>query len=62
MDYNIFEIKKPEHTNKTFRMPNDLIARLEVLAQKNGISLNQLVIQCCLYALENLKESPGNEK
>lgn len=52
----MFKIEKPEYTNKTFRMPNELISQLEVLAQNKQISLNQLVIQCCKYALENLEE------
>lgn len=52
----LFRVTKPEYSNKTFRMPNDLIAELEKLAQDKGVSLNQLVIQCCKYALENLEE------
>lgn len=50
----MFQIQKPEYTNKTFRMPSELVARLEKLAQANDISLNQLVVQCCNYALEHL--------
>lgn len=52
----LFKIEKPEYTNKTFRMPNDLISEMETLAQSKQISLNQLVIQCCKYALENLEK------
>ena len=52
----MFEVKKPEMTNKTFRFPVELVKRLEVLAQNKGVSLNNLVIQCCEYALENLKD------
>ena len=52
----MFKIEKPEYTNKTFRMPNDLIAEMETLAQSKQISLNQLVIQCCKYALKNLEK------
>lgn len=52
----MFKVEKPEYTNKTFRMPNELISQLEILAQNKQISLNQLVIQCCKYALENLEE------
>ncbi|MBQ3045529.1 MAG: hypothetical protein IJO03_03450 [Clostridia bacterium] len=37
-------------------MPSNLIAELETLAQSKQISLNQLVIQCCKYALENLEK------
>lgn len=50
----MFKIKKIESSNKTIRMPNDLIDELEKLATTNDISFNQIVIQCCQYALENL--------
>lgn len=52
----MFEIKKKEYVNKTFRMPVTLVKRLEVLAQNNNVSLNNLIIQCCEYAVENLDE------
>ena len=51
-----FEVTKPEYINKTFRMNVELVKRLEVLAQEKDVSLNNLVVQCCEYALENLKE------
>lgn len=51
----MFKITKVESSNKTIRMPNDLIERLEKLAYKNDISFNQLVIQCCRYSLANLE-------
>ena len=50
----MFEVKKPEHINKTFRMPTDLVRKLEILAQEKHVSLNNLVVQCCEYALENI--------
>lgn len=52
----MFKVKKEEFTNKTFRMPNDLVEQLQNLAQEQGVSLNQLVIQCCQYALDNLEK------
>ena len=52
----MFQIQKPEYTNKTFRMPVELVGQLEQLAQQNDISLNQLVIQCYQYDLENLED------
>lgn len=58
----MFEIKKVQSFNKTIRMPEDLIAELENLANKNDISFNQLVVQCCEYALENLGENNKNKK
>ncbi len=51
----MFIIKKPESSNKTIRMPNELIEKLEKLAAENDISFNQLVVQCCEYALNNLQ-------
>ncbi len=58
----MFEIKKVQSFNKTIRMPEDLIAELEKLANKNDISFNQLVVQCCEYALENLGENNKGKK
>ena len=51
---DMFIIKKPESFNKTVRMPDELIKKLEEIANKEGISFNQLVIQCCEFALANL--------
>lgn len=51
----MFRIKKTEEmVNRTFRMPEKLIEKMAVIAQKEGISLNNLVIQCCEYAIENM--------
>lgn len=58
----MFEIKKVQSFNKTIRMPEDLIEKLEILANKNDISFNQLVVQCCEYALENLGDNNKNKK
>lgn len=52
----LFKVQKTEYSNKTFRMPNDLIEKLEQLANNKDISLNKLVIQCCEYALDNLDD------
>ena len=55
----MFEVKKPEMTNRTFRIPQDLVDRLGEVAQKKDVSLNKLVVQCCEYALKNL---PNDEE
>lgn len=52
----MFYVKKIEYTTKTFRMPSALVEQLEELAQRKNVSLNQLVTQCCEYALENLDD------
>lgn len=53
----MFEIKKTTSSNKTVRMPDDLIRQLETLAYENDVSFNQLVVQCCEYALSHLSKS-----
>lgn len=52
----MFRVQKEEYVNKTFRIPVSLLQQLEVLAQKEGVSLNNLVIQCCQYALQDLAD------
>ncbi|HRR76736.1 MAG TPA: hypothetical protein P5191_07975 [Ruminococcus sp.] len=58
----MFEIKKPSASNKTIRMPDPLIEKLEKLAAQHDISFNQLVVQCCEYALDNLNDMPDKRK
>ena len=53
----MFKIEKPEFVNKTFRIEKKLIERLEQIAQKENISVNSLVVQCCTYALDNMDTS-----
>ena len=50
-----FIIKKPTSSNRTIRMPDDLIEKIGQLSSEQGISFNQLVIQCCEFALEHLQ-------
>lgn len=53
----MFKIQKGYNTiSKTFRLPTELVDELESLAYKNNLSLNQLVIQCLNYAIDNLDE------
>lgn len=51
----MFVVKKSESSNKTIRMPNDLIDRLEDVAKDKDVSFSQLVIQCCEYALGQME-------
>lgn len=53
----MFVVKKNESSNKTIRMPNDLIERLENIAKEKDVSFSQLVIQCCEYALNNMEST-----
>jgi predicted HicB family RNase H-like nuclease len=62
----MFKIQKGyDSESKSFRLPIKLIEDLGALAAQNKISLNQLVIQCLNYALENIdgvnKDKPRSE-
>lgn len=48
----MFKIEKIEMINKTFRLPITLVQELQKIAQEENISLNNLVKQCCEYALK----------
>ena len=37
-------------------MPEALIEELQTIADKNDISFNQLVVQCCEYALKHMNK------
>lgn len=50
----MFRIKKRTASNRTIRMDDSLIRKLEHVAGLHDISFNSLVSQCCEYALNNL--------
>ena len=52
----MFKVEKEEMINKTFRLPKNLVEMLSAIAQKKGVSLNNLVKQCCEYAIANLEK------
>ena len=56
-----FRIQKIEYVNKTFRMPKTLVDKLGLVAQESDISVNELIIQSCQYALENLVIDKKND-
>ena len=57
----MFTVRKPESSNKTIRMPNIMIEQMEKIAAQKSVSFNQLVIQCCEYALNNLNTEDDNK-
>lgn len=57
----MFVVKKPVTVNKTIRLPEELLKRLETIASQKDISLNQLIVQCCEYALNDLADEPQTE-
>ena len=50
----MFEVKKEDYVNKTFRLPVTLVDELSEVAQKTKVSMNELVLQCCKYALQEI--------
>ena len=51
-----FHIKKQEYSNRTLRFPVELLEELNVIATSKNISLNQLVVKCCEYAMKNFDD------
>ncbi len=60
----MFKLQKgyDEYVTKTFRLPKEFVEELEKLAFENNLSLNQLVIQCLNYALDNLDTEENEDK
>lgn len=50
-----FEVKKQEYVNRTYRITKELAEELSRVAQEENISANELVVQCCQFALKNRK-------
>jgi predicted HicB family RNase H-like nuclease len=58
----MFKIQKGyDSESKSFRLPIELIERLGALAAHNKISMNQLVVQCLNYAIDNLEKDSGKK-
>ena len=59
----MWKIKKGyDSVSKSFRLPEELANKIDNLALKNNLSINQLVIQCLNYAINNLDDTKNNEK
>ena len=52
-----FKVEKVSYINKTFRMEEKLVEKLQKIANKENISLNALVIQACQFAIREYDES-----
>lgn len=51
----MFVVKQSqEMVNRTFRFPQELLDCLERVAKEQNVSVNNLVKQCCEYALGNM--------
>ena len=52
-----FNVKKKEECfNKTIRLPEDVINKIENLSLKNNVSFNKIVLDMINFALDNMEE------
>lgn len=57
----MFKVRKTEETvNRTFRFPETLIDNMSKIAQNEGVSLNNFVVQCCEYAISHMSDKEKN--
>ena len=57
-DGYMFEVEnkfKNANISRTIRFTENLFEQLNTIASKNDISFNLLVLQCCQYAIDNMK-------
>ena len=47
---------KSANVGRTIRFTEEMFEQLQQIANKHDISFNLLVLQCCKYALDNMKE------
>jgi predicted DNA-binding protein len=47
--------------NKTFRLPVALLQKMQAIAETNNITVNELVKQCCEYALSEMADAKAKE-
>ncbi len=59
----MWTIKKGYNSvSKSFRLPEELVKKIDNIAYKNNLSSNQIVIQCLNYAIKNLDDTINGEK
>ena len=59
----MFEVEnkfKNANIARTIRFTEGLFEQLNTIAAKNDISFNLLVLQCCKYAIDNMKDEQKN--
>lgn len=59
----MFKVRHTEETtNRTFRFPKSLLDKMSVIAQKENVSLNSFVVQCCEYAVNDMGNSSDEKE
>ena len=52
----------PEMDSKTIRLSSDLVNKLDEVAKSQGVTMNNLVQQCCEYALSDLPSGMNQQR
>lgn len=60
--FKISSENKKYSITRTIRIDENLLKRLEELANKNNISFNKLIIKCIEFALKNMEQDEGYTK
>lgn len=60
--FKISSENKKYSITRTIRIDENLLKRLEELANKNNISTNKLIIKCIEFALKNMEQDEGYTK
>ena len=58
----MFQIEKPEKVNRTIFIPKSLLEWITKLSQEKDVSVNQIIIQCCEYALSHMEDCGAEPK
>ncbi len=53
--FKIIPDLKSANVSRTIRFTESMFEELNIIAQKNHISFNNLILQCCKYAIEHLE-------
>lgn len=54
--FKIIPDLKSANVSRTIRFTESMFEELNIIAQRNHISFNNLVLQCCRYAIEHLDD------
>ena len=60
--FKISNENKKYSITRTIRIDENLLKKLEELANKNNVSTNELIIKCIEFALKNMKQDENSAK
>ncbi len=56
-----FTVQAVSSEGKYIRLQDELVAKMEWIAVKNGIRFNELINQCCRYALKHMENEQAGD-